>query len=137
MTYNDTRDTYMAKRGGSCPGTKLNRINRVLISTKCILFSKTCLEITFGLSVFDPEQSWDGWHFRTKLSFSMFLNYRCRFRFRSYRFQFCFREKKMKTEMNYVYQSFSPLPTRKFSRVHMSKDKMHTKKLMLIYEDDL
>jgi hypothetical protein len=39
--------------------------------------------------------------------------------------------------MNYVYQSFSPLPTRKFSRVHMSKDKMHTKKLMLIYEDDL
>jgi hypothetical protein len=38
---------------------------------------------------FDRNRS----NFRTELSFSMFPNYRCRFRFRSYRFRSRFREK--------------------------------------------
>jgi hypothetical protein len=52
---------------------------------------------------FDRNRS----NFRTELSFPMFSNYRCRFRFRCYRFRSRFREKNMKTKM--IFVPFSPL----------------------------
>jgi hypothetical protein len=52
-------------------------------------------------------------NFRAELSFSMFLNYQCRFHFPSYRFQYRFRGKNMKTKMILVFinrfPSFSTL----------------------------
>jgi hypothetical protein len=56
-------------------------------------------------------------NFRTELSFSMFLNYRCRFRFWSYRFRSRFREKKYENKNDFsVYRSFPTVftPTNKY-----------------------
>jgi hypothetical protein len=42
--------------GMGCPGPRLNRINRVIISTRCIFFSEAYLERTSKLSVLGLEQ---------------------------------------------------------------------------------
>jgi hypothetical protein len=51
--------------GMGYPGPRLNRINRVIISTRCILFSEVYLERTAKLSVLGLEQfgAWSnlGW----------------------------------------------------------------------------
>ena len=65
-------------------------------------------------------------NFRTELSFSIFSNYRCCFRFRSYRFWSRFREKNMETKMVLVFtdhfRPFSPLPVRSIQNVVVSFD---------------
>jgi hypothetical protein len=43
------------------PGRRLNRIDRILIATRCIFFSRSLLERTSRLSVIDSKQFWDRW----------------------------------------------------------------------------
>jgi hypothetical protein len=81
MAYDDTRHTDVVKRGGSwigvdrrgrrsskgvdcdilahgmgCPGPRINRINRVIISKVASSFSEAYLERTSKLSVLGLEQ---------------------------------------------------------------------------------
>jgi hypothetical protein len=41
------------------PGRRLNRIDRILIATRCIFFSRSLLERTSRLSVIGSKQFWD------------------------------------------------------------------------------
>jgi hypothetical protein len=43
------------------PGSRLNRIDRIIILPRYTFFSRTPQQRTPGLSVFDPEQFQDGW----------------------------------------------------------------------------
>jgi hypothetical protein len=55
--------------------------------------------------------------FHPKLSFMMFINYRCRFCFQSYRFRFCFREKNENVNGFSIYQPFPTVFTSSYSDI--------------------
>jgi hypothetical protein len=73
----------------------------------CVNFlSQLRVHVTvFTDRILDFDSNWCD--FRTELSFLMFLNYRCRLRFRSHRFRSRFREKKYENENDFsVYRLF-------------------------------